>query len=134
MKRISAGAIGTGSWLLFVATATGCTAILGAAESEEEGPADASQVGEAEVAADIAETDADLKARNPELFEIAQKYFPSSDSTAPQERFYRLTRRQLDLTAQALLPGQVETSALVAMPPDPLIRNYELANDLGLNT
>ena len=71
------------------------------------------------------------QATNPDLFAVATKYFPSTDATAPPKRMVRLTRAQLDQTTKALLPAHVKTSALTALPPDPLQTNYEYAANLA---
>jgi hypothetical protein len=42
----------------------------------------------------------------------------------------RLTRTQLDLTTKTLLPAHVKTTALSALPPDPLQTNYEYSANL----
>lgn len=113
----------------------GCTALLGERDESKEHKDDQHDASEAErqVAEAIAAKDAELQALDPELFELALKYFPSSDAAGPAQRYYRLTRRQLDATANYVLVGQIGASALESLPPDPLIRNYELANDLGFN-
>lgn len=116
------------SALIVSVGATGCTALLGAAGEEDERE---SVPGDEAALLDITETDEELKATDPELFNLAVKYFPKSDSTSPPARFYRLTRRQLDLTASVVFPDLELESALDLIPPDPLIRNYELASDLG---
>lgn len=117
----------------------GCTAVLGGGESEEnEGTdthaeADPNAETTHDIEEEIAEIDAELQASDPDLFELALKYFPGTDPGGPGKRYYRLTRRQLDNTAAHLLPAFEGSTALAALPPDPLIRNYEFANDLGLN-
>jgi hypothetical protein len=72
-----------------------------------------------------------MKATNPDLFAIATKYFPSTDAATPSKRMARLTRTQLDLTTQALLPAHVKTAAVASLPPDPLQTNYEYAANLS---
>jgi hypothetical protein len=78
--------------------------------------------------------DADDAAENPALFKIAEQYFPGNDARPGLKRVFRLTRQQLDLTTQALLPAQFSTSAFTALPRDPLQTNYEYANNLSINS
>jgi hypothetical protein len=72
-----------------------------------------------------------MKAANPDLFAIASKYFPSTDGTMATKRMVRLTRTQLDLTTKTLLPAHAKTTAMTALPPDPLQTNYEYAANLS---
>jgi hypothetical protein len=62
------------------------------------------------------------------LFALATRYFPGQDLGAAPKRLSRLTRRQLDLTTQSLLPAHYTASVL---PKDPLQTNYEYAAHLG---
>lgn len=78
-------------------------------------------------------SDEELRAKDPELFEIAQKYFPGQTATAAKPRLFRLTRQQLDLTTASLLPGQQHPSASASLPRDPLQTNYEYADNLSFN-
>jgi hypothetical protein len=77
--------------------------------------------------------DAELSASNPELFEVANSYFPNETLAAAPTRLYRLTRTQLDATTQTLLPGVATASAVDALPADPLIINYEYAENLSFS-
>ena len=72
-----------------------------------------------------------MKAANPDLFAIASKYFPSTDAAMATKRMVRLTRTQLDLTTKTLLPAHAKTTAMTALPPDPLQTNYEYAANLS---
>ena len=72
-----------------------------------------------------------MKAANPDLFAIASKYFPSTDAAMASKRMVRLTRTQLDLTTKTLLPAHAKTTAMTALPPDPLQTNYEYAANLS---
>lgn len=76
-------------------------------------------------------TDDELRAKDPELFDIAIKYFPGQTAAAGRKRMFRLTRQQLDQTAHAVLPKQSGPSALSTLPRDPLQTNYEYADNLG---
>lgn len=112
-----------------------CTADLtrdGASNDSQDGPSPTDEVL-AQRAEDIAKEDAELREADPDLFAIAQKYFPSTNPGSPTPRYFRLSRRQLDNTAEQLLPGHFPISARETLPADPLIRNYELANDLRIN-
>ena len=73
------------------------------------------------------------RAENPDLFEVALKYFPSNQPQNGRARLFRLTRRQLDGTALTLLPESFSSSALAALPADPLETNYEYADNLDFN-
>jgi hypothetical protein len=78
-------------------------------------------------------SDDELRAKDPELFDIAQKYFPETAAAPGKKRLFRLTRQQLDLTTQSLLPQQYDGSALAALPRDPLQTNYEYADNLSFS-
>jgi|GEM_PF-3625695 len=68
------------------------------------------------------------------LFSEALKYFPTSDDTERTEpRLFRLTRQQLQLTAQNLLSDNVTSSLLDIMPEDPLQTNYEFSEIINFN-
>jgi hypothetical protein len=109
--------------------ATGCFgAIEEPAGSASSGP------GQDDTADPDAPGDVDRAAENPALFKIAEQYFPGSEARPGLKRLFRLTRHQLDLTTQALLPEQITTSALAALPRDPLQTNYEYANNLSINS
>jgi hypothetical protein len=73
------------------------------------------------------------KETNPSLHAVATKYFPGQTAAAGSKRLFRLTRAQLDLTTKALLPNHFSTSAITAIPRDPLETNYEYATNLGFN-
>ena len=77
--------------------------------------------------------DAAMRAQNPDLFQIAQMYFPSDASSAAPKRLFRLTRAQLDITTKALLPAHYKQSAEEVLPRDPLQTNYEYADNLSFN-
>lgn len=77
--------------------------------------------------------DAELSAANPPLYEVANSYFPGDALTAAPKRLYRLTRTQLDATTETLLPGVATVSAVEALPADPLIINYEYADNLDFS-
>lgn len=69
-----------------------------------------------------------LKNTDQDLFALANRYFPGQVDGAAPKRLSRLTRRQLDLTTQSLLPTHYFASTL---PRDPLQTNYEYATHLG---
>lgn len=75
-------------------------------------------------------TDDELRAKDPELFDIAVQYFPGQAALAGKKRLFRLTRDQLDITTRTLLPKQFGDSALTTLPRDPLQTNYEYADIL----
>lgn len=78
-------------------------------------------------------TDDELRAKDPELFDVALKYFPTEAAAPGNKRLARLTRQQLDLTTQSLLPQHFAKSALEALPRDPLQTNYEYADNLSFS-
>jgi hypothetical protein len=78
-------------------------------------------------------SDDDLRAKDPELFEIAKQYFPGETATPGKKRLFRLTREQLDATTASLLPGHAEISARATLPRDPLQTNYEYSDNLGFS-
>jgi hypothetical protein len=77
--------------------------------------------------------DAENQAQNPELYDIAQRYFPGAAPDPAEARLMRLTRTQLDRTAQIVLPGVGAPSALSTLPSDPLQTNYEYSDNLTFN-
>src|SRR6185436_7454716 len=83
--------------------------------------------------ADQMRIDMMMMAANPDLFALAQKYFPSTDVANAPKRMSRLTRAQLDATTKSLLPAFYGATALSAVPPDPLQTNYEYAANLNFN-
>lgn len=78
-------------------------------------------------------SDDDLRAKDPELFEIAKQYFPGETAAPGKKRLFRLTREQLDATTASLLPGHAEISARATLPRDPLQTNYEYSDNLGFS-
>jgi hypothetical protein len=84
---------------------------------------------------DMGPTDDELREKDPELFEIALRYFPGQTSGPGKARLFRLTRTQLDLTAQSLLPQAhaARPSAAITLPRDPLQTNYEYADILSVS-
>src|SRR5436190_9416227 len=81
----------------------------------------------------VSAADADMRARDSALFDIAIKYFPGQDASGAKPRLFRLTRTQLDATTQALLPGSYMDALAGVMPRDPLQTNYEYADNLSWN-
>src|SRR5262245_12889551 len=77
--------------------------------------------------------DAEMRAQNPDLFELARMYFPSDATAAAPKRLFRLTRAQLDITTKALLPAHYKQTAAEVLPRDPLQTNYEYADNLSFN-
>jgi Protein of unknown function (DUF1588)/Protein of unknown function (DUF1592) len=78
-------------------------------------------------------TDDELRAKDPGLFDIALKYFPDQAAAPGKKRLFRLTRQQLDLTTQNLLPKHYGVTALASLPRDPLQTNYEYADNLSFS-
>lgn len=78
-------------------------------------------------------SDDELRAKDPELFEIALKYFPGQTAAPGKTRLFRLTRPQLDATTDSLFPGHAGGSALASLPRDPLQTNYEYSDNLGFS-
>jgi hypothetical protein len=120
--------------------ALGCDGqILGASGSAPNGPppgstgADAGSSGSQNGPLDDGPSDDELRAKDPELFDVALKYFPGTAAAPGRKRLFRLTRQQLDLTTQSLLPKHYGASALAAMPRDPLQTNYEYADNLSFS-
>ncbi len=64
---------------------------------------------------------------------MALGYFPGEARAPGRKRLFRLTRAQLDLTTQSLLPDAyaASPSASQTLPRDPLQTNYEYADHLG---
>lgn len=79
-------------------------------------------------------TDDELREKDPELFEVALRYFPGQAAAPGKQRLFRLTRTQLDLTTQSLLPAAYAASqnAAALLPRDPLQTNYEYAENLSI--
>jgi hypothetical protein len=101
-----------------------------AGASSPAGPA----IGPTSAAAASAQAaDTQMRAENPTLFETARVYFPGDAAVNPPERLFRLTRTQLDVTTQALLPAHYTSPASSVMPRDPLQTNYEYAANLSFN-
>lgn len=78
-------------------------------------------------------SDDELRAKDPELFDIALQYFPGQSAAPGKRRLFRLTRPQLDSTTDTLLPGHSGTTALGSLPRDPLQTNYEYSDNLGFS-
>jgi len=81
----------------------------------------------------IANTDEEMRAEDPELFDVASQYFPGTTGGPGKTRLFRLTRAQLDITTKTVLPDAVTTSVAATMPRDPLQTNYELSEILNWN-
>ena len=79
------------------------------------------------------QTDGTMRATDPSLFALASSYFAGTTPASAPTRLARLTRSQLDLTVQALLPEAYAGTSLTAMPRDPLQTNYEYAENLSFN-
>ncbi len=125
--------------LLLAFLAGGVGACEGALGEGADGPGEPgvsgtpADVRSEEIAEEIAKTNQELKKLDPELFNIAKEYFPSDEAGVSEARVFRLTRRQLDTTADAVLPFESSSSALEMMPRDPLVKNYELSDNLEFN-
>ena len=89
--------------------------------------------GSATPVIDRGPTDDQLRAKDPELFDVALKYFPGQALAAGKKRMFRLTRQQLDATTQNLLPKHYGATALASLPRDPLQTNYEYADNLSFS-
>jgi hypothetical protein len=70
---------------------------------------------------------------DPALQAAALRYFPNTAAGSGHARLFRLTRTQLDLTTQSLLPKASMKTALSVLPRDPLQTNYEYAANLSFN-
>jgi hypothetical protein len=131
--------------LLRCALATSLTACLFACEGDSSGPARPQGGGGANAspgamgqapgasAEEVRVIDDTMRAQDPDLFALASRYFPGTMPASAPARLVRLTRDQLDRTAQTLLPNQVPSPALTVLPRDPLQTNYEYAANLGFN-
>jgi hypothetical protein len=64
---------------------------------------------------------------------VAIQYFPGQVERGSAPRLSRLTRTQLDLTTQHLLPEHYLETALESLPRDPLQTNYEYSANLGFS-
>ncbi len=120
------------SLIALTALSLGCTGQIRGGGSEQSGS------GSGPPGSDVlddgqAAIDDDLQAENPELFEIALKYFPGTDVTPGAKRLFRLTRTQLDLTTESLLPDHPGETAVHTLPRDPLEKNYEYAANLSFS-
>ncbi|HEX2670675.1 MAG TPA: DUF1588 domain-containing protein [Polyangiaceae bacterium] len=73
------------------------------------------------------------QAMNPDLFEVASRFFPTLSTASAPKRVFRLTRRQLDNTTKSLLPAHFHSEAVTSVPADPLQTNYEYADNLSFN-
>ncbi|HVJ14955.1 MAG TPA: DUF1588 domain-containing protein [Polyangiaceae bacterium] len=120
-----------------VVLALGCTGVIegtssgpGQGQGPGQGPAGG---GNTAIDDDQDAIDDDLQAENPELFEIALTYFPGTDIAPSKKRIFRLTRTQLELTGQTVLPEHTGQSAVDHLPRDPLEKNYEYAANLDFN-
>ena len=78
-------------------------------------------------------TDGQMRAEDPALFDIATQYFPGQAASGGKKRLFRLTRTQLDLTTQTLLPTGYQSSVTGVVASDPLQTNYEYADNLSWN-
>ena len=71
---------------------------------------------------------------DPNLQAAALRYFPGTAAdSGGRARLFRLTRSQLDVTTQNLLPQAYKTTATSVLPRDPLQTNYEYADNLSFN-
>ena len=77
--------------------------------------------------------DQEQQAMNPDLFEVATRFFPNLNTVDAKKRVFRLTRRQLDNTTKSLLPAHFNLEAVASVPADPLQTNYEYADNLSFN-
>jgi hypothetical protein len=110
--------------------------VLGGCVGDLTGPAGSSTPRPGDPATGVdpdAPGDVDRMNDNPELFEIAARYFPGQESQGGPARLFRLTRHQLDLTTATLLPQHVQATALETLPRDPLQTNYEYADNLRVS-
>jgi hypothetical protein len=115
-------------------SAAACQGVLDDPAGSAENPPWGQDNDEDGVSADPdAPGDVDRMEDNPALFDIATQYFPGDDARPALKRMFRLTRRQLDLTTEALLPAHYTSAVLDAMPRDPLQTNYEYAENLSIN-
>ena len=114
----------------FLALAAGCTGELVEPKGHENGP-----YGGPGGPSGPSGPSVDDKQRetNPSLHAVATKYFPGQAAAPGSKRLFRLTRTQLDLTTKSLLPQHFSTSAIAALPRDPLETNYEYAANLAFN-
>jgi hypothetical protein len=110
-----------------------CVGEIGALPSRDDGYGGAHGLPGYGPATPSTPAEAAMQAANPTLFDQAAKYFPEKLSTAAPKRMSRLTRLQLDVTAKTLFPSLATTSVVSALPRDPLITNYEYAENLTFN-
>lgn len=123
--------------IVCVATSVACTgAIEGSRGSPiDEGPGLPGVGGTGGTGNDgqIQNMDDEMRAEDPALFDVATMYFPGTSASGGKKRLFRLTRTQLDLTTQALLPGAYAEPVTATMPRDPLQTNYEYSDNLSWN-
>lgn len=81
----------------------------------------------------VEDVDEMMRAEDPVLFDTATHYFPGTETRGGKKRLFRLTRKQLDVTTAALLPGAYAEPATSVMPRDPLQTNYEYSDNLSWN-
>lgn len=81
-------------------------------------------------------TDADeyYSISNPSLYAAGRKYFPSDEIDPAETRLFRLTQKQIDVTAKYLLPQHHSESVASKVAKDPLQTNYEYADNIGINS
>ena len=129
--RASTTRLGSVALLLFA-----CQGQIGGSDAAAAPPASLPSGGSGGAAGpDLASgpSDDELRAKDPELFELALRYFPGQSAVAAKKRLSRLTREQLDLTTASLLPGKTLPRARQSLPRDPLQTNYEYAANLGFS-
>ena len=120
---------------MVAALALGCEGKIGAAGSSGAASAVAGSSGVVTGAGGV--TGSGGSGTPTPLDTVAARYFPGQTAGYGPKRMFRLTRAQLDVTAQTLLPKYTGaaglTTAVASVPRDPLQTNYEYADNLGFN-
>jgi hypothetical protein len=112
--------------------AAGCTGKIG----EPDAPPFVSAADGSAAASSSSPADVKQLTDDPDLQAAALRYFPAAAESGGRARLFRLTRTQLDLTTQSLVPTAykaVATAAATVLPRDPLQTNYEYADILSFN-
>jgi len=121
-------------WMLGGLTLTACEGQVGRSPFRPDDEPGATPSPDDTMAAEGAqEADEAMRADDPDLFALAMRYFSGTTPESAPARLARLTRTQLDLTVQALLPDAYAGTSLAAVPRDPLVTNYEYAENLSFN-
>jgi len=122
------------AWAIGATATSGCHGNIGGpsgAAAGAGGPGAPAFEPGADPGADVRAEDEAMRMLDPELFEVAERYFPGDATLGSAPRLSRLTRGQLDTTVRTLFPASSAAPLAQVMPRDPLQTNYEYAENLG---